>query len=136
MSKKILLATLVVATIAWPASGDLPDGRGGRTSPQATGVSAGHGRACCHRPERARPLHVAKSPAELKAFGHLAWVLRGNDPVPAENCRARSSAPPRGYASSAELKALGHLARPLGRDDRRVIARCCDKGRCPMRSQS
>ena len=107
------LAALLVAGMGTSAFADMPDGRGGRTAPQASRVEARHAeshRMCCRDAAAlAAAKDVVGSPAELKARGHLAWVSRGDEPIPMLACCKRHASVQQEYASPAERKALGHL---------------------------
>jgi hypothetical protein len=137
MSTRNIVAALVVAVSAGPLLADIPDGHGGRTSPQATPqarvMRTSH--ACC-------PRHVVKppappaSPAEIKALGELAWNARhGTSANELIECYKMTSGPAPRYASSAEQKAIGH-ARRAAAPAKADSAQCCDSLACPMRSAS
>jgi hypothetical protein len=137
MSTKSYFATLAMAVLVMPVAADVPDGHGGRTSPQAlsnNSVAAPH--FCCDK-IAGRARQMATNPAEMKALGHLAWVSRAGDPLPAMRCYKNVALAPTAYRSPAELKAYGHLANvSAAAPAAREAAGCCDQMRCPMRRAS
>ena len=112
MRIKRVLAVLSIGAFVTPAFADMPDGHGGRTSPQAQMQAAQpqSARVCCQiRTDRAARQTVG-SPAELKASGHLAWVARSDEPSILHACCKETRSNQVIYSSPAELKALGHVA--------------------------
>ncbi len=132
MSIRNAAAVMIVAALGSPLLADMPDGRGGRTSPQATPRAAAvtPAPACCHRTLVSVPPRPA-SAAEKKMVGDVAWSARPGTVSVATECSGGGASAPRTYASGAELKARGHAASaPV------VAASCCDSGLCPMRRRS
>jgi hypothetical protein len=134
MSLKHVIALLASAALVTPVFADVSDGRGGRTSPQASPGNAPPAPQACAAKAVAKPsTPVAASPAELKAVGEVASASRTKTAaVDTRACykRLRVSAPV--YASSAELKAVGHL----GRNAAVAGAQCCESQACPMHRAS
>jgi hypothetical protein len=140
MSTKSAIVVFAITTLVAPAFGDVPDGRGGRTAPQAkaTPIVFTPGYGCCHK-AIVRPHLQAAGPADTKALAHLAWVARANDPVPATGCTKRIASERVAYGFAPEVKALGHVAArvaaaPVAATGTR--AACCGTASCPMRSAS
>jgi len=125
-----------MVAFAATAFADVPDGRGGRTSPQGlnakpAAVTAG-ARACCNKTKGNAGKQAVSAPAEVKGLGHLSWVSRVNDPTPAMACSKRDRAAQTTYGSPAELKARGHLA-SAAVPAVAAVKGCCTDALCPMR---
>jgi len=136
MSTGKIVAVLVIAAVGSPVLADIPDGHGGRTSPQATPRAAverlAHG--CCPRHVVAAPAPPA-SPAEVKAIGEIAYTSRyGVRTTETIACYKMAGPPAQTYASSAERKALGHTTRASVASKR--DSQCCGSAVCPMRRAS
>jgi hypothetical protein len=136
MSSKQILVAAAVAALVTPSFADIPDGQGGRTSPQARVASASPAsvKACqraCPRRAAVDPRDVATTPAEIKALGHLAW-MRTSAPRQEQPCNKKPAVRTVPYRSPAELKAAGYLAR---RDSTGAATQgCCEAGRCHART--
>jgi hypothetical protein len=138
MTKRIL-TTLAMAALVGPALADIPDGHGGRTSPQAANhapATAARRHDCCARTKVSTPRLVVSSPAELKALGHLAWVSRGDEPVSSPACYKSTPVREVKYNSPAELKTLGHLASSAAPAAHTETKLCCGSASCPMHRPS
>jgi hypothetical protein len=136
MSTKSFFTTLAMAVLVMPVAADVPDGHGGRTSPQAlTSQSVPPAHSCCDKITGSHR-RLTGNPAEVKALGHLAWMARSGDPVPAMRCYKHAPLVQTVYRSSAELKASGHLANTRAASTPSHTASCCDEMRCPMRRTS
>jgi hypothetical protein len=92
---KSFLTTLAMAALVSPVLADIPDGHGGRTSPQAPHTTAAPAprHACCPTTGSSTPSQRVTSPAELKTLGHLAWVSRGDEPAATKVCCADGRCP-------------------------------------------
>jgi hypothetical protein len=129
-STKTLFAALVVAVAVGPLAADVPDGRGGRTSPQAVSVTqpGAPDHACCDRAAPAVRPAPARTGADIKARGYLAQIGVPDAP---RACYKRMPLLPRVGTTPAELKARGHVA-ASGAPARPAVS-CCASGLCPMR---
>jgi hypothetical protein len=130
MTVRTAVASLAFVAVTTPLLADIPDGRGGRTSPQASPRAAEvstPAHACCPRRIVSAPASPA-SPAERKAAGEVAWLSRNgtrtSERIP---CFKMTGQPPV-FASPAERKAVGHVTRAT----RPAAGRCCDAIACPM----
>jgi hypothetical protein len=137
MKTRSIAAVIAVTVAAGPLFADMPDGHGGRTSPQASPRAvAPPAHACCPQTTRVATNAQPLAPAERKAIGEVAWTsghlttLTGK--VACYKMNARATTP---YSSPAELKAVGHLDRSPA-PTRTASAPCCDSASCPMRKAS
>jgi hypothetical protein len=134
MSSKQIFIAAAVAALVTPSFADMPDGRHGRTSPQAAVVNgadvspAKHCQRACPRRDVANSREIVTTPAEMKALGHLAWV-RTTAPRQETACNKKPIVRTVQYPSPAELKAVGHLARPDVAPPAAEKA-CCEAGQC------
>jgi hypothetical protein len=134
MSIRTAAVSLGILALGIPLLADIPDGKGGRTSLQASPrrpvLAPAH--ACC--PVGApgttvRPLSVA----EVKAAGEVAWMSRHRAPDgEAVACYKRVITRAPAFVSSAELKVVGHL-RPRVQVTPTARSECCPLSSCPMR---
>jgi len=137
MTTKSVFASLTMVAFAATAFADVPDGRGGRTSPQGLNAKpaavTAAARACCNKMANNARRQAVSAPAEVKGLGHLSWVSRMNDPTPAMACSKRDRAAQATYGSPAELKARGHLASQAAVPAVAAVKGCCADALCPMR---
>ena len=137
MSTRRLVALLALGALAGPLVADVPDGRGGRTSPQAAPkpvVAASAPHACCPRASTALAARPS-SPAEVKALGEIAWQTRyGVMTIDAIPCYKMATVLAHATASAAELKAIGHARKPARIEH--ASTECCASAKCPMRARS
>jgi hypothetical protein len=136
MSIKTVIAVLALATLVTPAFADMPDGHGGRTSPQASTQNVAPATRSCCPSAAGTTARTPTSPAEVKAMGEVAWAARTKKTATAEfPCYKKATVPAPVYASSAELKALGHMGQSTAAGAT-ARAACCEAQACPMRRAS
>lgn len=137
MSIRNFAAAVALTVFAAPLMADIPDGQGGRTSPQASRrhFAATSDHVCCPRAiVNAAPLSA--SPAEMKAIGEVAWDSRyGTKTTETIACYKMATNRTVAYSSASELKTVGHLNRtPVASIGQ--ATRCCDSMICPMHRAS
>jgi hypothetical protein len=110
MPIRFAVTALVFAASTATALADIPDGRGGRTSLQASPAPhRAESAACCRRVSTLKAIPPL-SPAERKQIGEVAWLSRHGVVTYSSECARHRVTATRIFSSPAELKALGHLA--------------------------
>jgi hypothetical protein len=137
MKTRIRLATLALAALGTQLLADIPDGHGGRTSPQASPRRVEAPPHACCPPRQVFSATAARPavPAERKTVGEVVWGSRHmtvvSETVP---CFKMTRPEVQTYSSPAELKAIGHVRRTA--QAKRNNVHCCGAAFCPMRNAS
>jgi hypothetical protein len=132
MSIRNIVAVFAVATLGAPLLADIPDGRGGRTSPQASRRAATTpAHACCPRTTvSTQPQPI--SAAEKKAIGEVAWNSRYGAKTAHTVACCRGACPTLVQSSQAESNAVDRTPAT----QRAGGTRCCGCASCPMHQAS